>query len=145
MHGNDVKQFGFSLLENPDEATEPFDVAFHTSGTGAGLQAALDLVGLEGRVIEMSWYGDQAVNVHLGGDFHILRKQLISSQVSRIPVAMQARWDHRRRMRAVFKMLRDPAFDMHLTHEITLEEAAELFNDWRSSPPEGIGYCIRYS
>lgn len=137
-------QFGFTLLDDPTEALEPFDVAFHTSGTGIGLQTAIDLVGLEGRVIEMSWYGNRSVSVHLGGEFHTLRKQLISSQVSNIPVAMQARWDHRRRMQAVFDLLRNPVYDQHITHEISLEEAAELFNQWRSIPAEGIGYCIKY-
>ena len=139
-----AEQFGFKVLEDPADAMEPYDIAFHTSGTGVGLQTALDLVGLEGRVIEMSWYGDVSVNVHLGGEFHILRKQLISSQVSRIPVSMLARWDHRRRMKAVFDLLQDAAYDMHITHEVSLQEAAELFNQWRTTVPDGLGYCIVY-
>lgn len=139
-----AEQFGFKVLDDPSDAIEPYDIAFHTSGTGAGLQTALNLVGLEGRIIEMSWYGDVSVNVYLGGEFHILRKQLISSQVSRIPVSMLARWDHRRRMKVVFDLLQDQAYDMHITHEISLKEAEELFNQWRKNLPEGLGYCIVY-
>lgn len=50
-------------------AMEPFDIAFHTSATQEGLQMAIDCVGMEGRVVEMSWYGARPVTLHLGGDF----------------------------------------------------------------------------
>lgn len=139
-----VEQFGFSLLEDSSEAIAPFDVAFHTSATQEGLQTAIDLVGLEGRVVEMSWYGNRHVSLSLGGEFHIMRKQIISSQVGRIPSTMSARWDFQRRKETVFELLRNPAFDQHITHEVSLEEAADLFNAWRTQAPEGLGYCIRY-
>ncbi len=139
-----AEQFGFSLLEDPSAAIEPFDIAFHSSATQKGLQTAIDLVGLEGRVVEMSWYGDRQVSLNLGGEFHLLRKHIISTQVSRIPATMTARWDLHRRKKVVFDLLRDPAYDQHITHEVTLEEAAELFNAWRLHPPEGLGYCIVY-
>lgn len=139
-----AEQFGFTLIEDPTEAIAPYDVAFHTSGTQEGLQTAIDLVGMEGRVIEMSWYGNKPVTLNLGAEFHSMRKQIISSQVGRIPANMSARWDFYRRKKIVFDILRDPAFDQHITHEVSLEEAAELFNNWRTNPPEGLGYCIRY-
>ena len=139
-----ARQLGFDVLQDLAEATEPFDVAFHSSATQAGLQSAIDLVGLEGKVIEMSWYGNRSVTLELGGDFHVLRKKIISSQVGTIPLKMQAQWDQRRRKQAVFDLLKDPAFDMHITHEVTLEEAAELFNQWRKTKVEGLGYCIKY-
>ena len=139
-----AEQFGFKLLEDLGTVFTPFDIAFHTSGTQEGLQTAIDLVGLEGRVVEMSWYGRKAVTLDLGGEFHTLRKRIIGSQVSNIPGTMQPGWDRRRRQKAVFRLLRDPAFDRHITHEVTLEEAAALFNQWRTQPPEGLGYCIRY-
>jgi hypothetical protein len=109
--------------EDPSDAIEPLTLHF-IQVVQESTADSPDLVGLEGRVIEMSWYGDASVTVHLGGEFHILRKQLISSQVSRIPGTMLARWDHRRRMKAVFDLLRDPAYDMHITHDVSLEEVA---------------------
>jgi len=136
--------FGFCLLEDPDAAMEPFDVAFHCSGTGSGLQLALDLVGKEGRVIELSWYGTHPVNISLGGEFHNLRKRIISSQVGSIPSHMASRWDFHRRKRAVFELLKDSAYDQHITNVISLEEAAALFKTWRHKSPEGLGYCVDY-
>ena len=136
--------FGFSLLEDPDGAIAPFDVAFHCSGTGQGLQLALNLVGKEGRVVELSWYGTHPVNISLGGAFHSLRKRIISSQVGSIPPHMSSRWDFRRRKETVFELLKDSAYDQHITNVITLDEAATLFNTWRHESPKGLGYCIQY-
>ncbi|MDX1477692.1 MAG: hypothetical protein R3301_08275, partial [Saprospiraceae bacterium] len=102
-------------------------------------------VGLEGRVVELSWYGGDATTLQLGGEFHSLRKRLISSQVSRIPAHQRARWDHDRRKQKVFDLLADPQYDAHITHTISLAEAASLFNQSREAPPEGLGYCIEYA
>src|SRR5690606_38666407 len=46
------------------------DVVFHTSVNEAGLNLALDCAGMEGTVVELSWYGDKPVRVELGGPFH---------------------------------------------------------------------------
>jgi threonine dehydrogenase-like Zn-dependent dehydrogenase len=139
-----AKDFGFDLLEDPDAAIEPFDVAFHCSGTGAGLQRAMDLVGKEGRIIELSWYGMHPVKISLGGTFHNLRKKIISSQVGSIPPHMGPLWGFHRRKKAVFELLKDSVFDQHITHEVSLEEAASLFKTWRHEKPDGLGYCICY-
>lgn len=138
-----VSDFGFKLLEDMD-GNQPFDVAFHCSATAAGLQQALDLVGKEGRVIELSWYGTQSVEISLGGTFHNLRKRIISSQVGSLPPHMTSAWDFVRRKETVFELLKNKNYDLHITHEVTLEEAAELFNRWRTERPEGLGYCIQY-
>jgi threonine dehydrogenase-like Zn-dependent dehydrogenase len=60
---------------------QAFDVAFHATGTGAGLQCAIDLLGFEGRVLELSWYGRQSVTLQLGGRFHRERQRIVASQV----------------------------------------------------------------
>src|SRR3954465_12951099 len=54
----------------PDEAAGGCDLVVHTSATSAGLQQALDLLGPEGAVLELSWYGDVEVRLSLGGAFH---------------------------------------------------------------------------
>jgi len=140
-----AREMGFGVVDIPITTSAPFDLAFNSSASEEGLQTALDAVGLEGRVIELSWYGDKQVSISLGGEFHALRKRILSSQVSRIPSHMATRWNFRRRKEAVFRLLRDPSFDMHITHEITLDEAPKLFEQWRKQSPDGIGYVIRYS
>ena len=37
------------------------DLVVHTSGTAAGLQLSLDLLGDDGTVTDLSWYGDTPV------------------------------------------------------------------------------------
>jgi 2-desacetyl-2-hydroxyethyl bacteriochlorophyllide A dehydrogenase len=67
---------------SPADTHSAYDLAFHTSGSSKGLQLAVDRVGQEGKVIELSWYGTKAIEVTLGGSFHTQRKQIIASQVS---------------------------------------------------------------
>ena len=50
----------------------------------AGLDTAIDCAGLEGTIVEMSWYGDKPVSVDLGGAFHSRRLKLVSSQVGQV-------------------------------------------------------------
>ncbi len=58
-----------------------FACALHATGSEAGLQLAIDAVGFEGRVVDLSWYGDRAVSLRLGATFHHQRKTLRASQV----------------------------------------------------------------
>ena len=133
-------EMGFTVHEDG----APYDVAFHTSASQEGLQKCIDSVGLEGRIVELSWYGDCTVELQLGGEFHAMRKQIVSSQVARIKSDRQSRWDLRRRKEVVFELLKNPVFDSHITHHVSLTEAAELFIRWRTQPPAGLSYCIHY-
>ncbi len=120
------------------------DLAFHTSSTSEGLQTCIDSVGKEGKVIELSWYGNKAVNIKLGSGFHIDRKQVISSQVSNIPAVKGARWNFQRRKNLIFELLRNPNFDQHISHVIGFEDTPSFFRKLRNQLPEGIGYAISY-
>jgi NADPH:quinone reductase-like Zn-dependent oxidoreductase len=105
-----------------------FDLAFHASGSAAGLQEAIDRVGMEGRIVEVSWYGTAETPLRLGGTFHSQRKAIVSSQVSQLPSFQIARWDRIRRKQLVFSLLRDPAFDLLLNEPIPFDNLADFFN-----------------
>lgn len=107
---------------------EEFDVAFHASGSAAGLQEAIDRVGMEGRIVEVSWYGTAEIPLRLGGTFHSQRKTIIASQVSHLPAFQTARWNLMRRRQLVFSLLRDPAFDLLLDEPIPFDRLADFFN-----------------
>jgi threonine dehydrogenase-like Zn-dependent dehydrogenase len=109
-------------------AEEEFDLAFDASGSAAGLQEAIDRVGTEGRVVEVSWFGADETPLRLGGSFHIQRKSLIASQVSRLPAFQTPRWDRIRRKQLVFSLLRDPTFDILLNEPIPFEKLPGFFN-----------------
>ncbi len=101
--------------ENP--GLQGLDAVVHASGNPAGLEQALALAGVEARVVEMSWYGDQPVPAPLGEAFHSRRLTLRSSQVGRIPPERAARWDYHRRLVLALSLLDDPALDALITGE----------------------------
>ena len=49
-------------LADPATAAGGCDLVVHASASSAGLQRSLELLGDEGEVIELSWYGTQRVS-----------------------------------------------------------------------------------
>jgi threonine dehydrogenase-like Zn-dependent dehydrogenase len=137
-----AESMGFRAASAP--AAEPFDAAFDTSGTPAGLQRAIDSVGVEGRVIAVSWFGARPARLDLGGGFHSRRKRIISSQVSRIPGAMRARWDTARRTGLVFRLLERQEFDLHLGPAIPFAGLPKAFGALVRPSHEGLSPLITY-
>ncbi|MCB0654271.1 MAG: zinc-binding alcohol dehydrogenase [Saprospiraceae bacterium] len=136
------KSMGFDIVE--DISMQEFDLAFNTTSSGAALQQCIESVGREGKVVELSWYGTKEVVLHLGGDFHYQRKQIISSQVSQIPASRRARWDYKRRKETVFKLLQSSDFDQHISDVIAFDHAPAFFKQLRSGTFEGLGCCLKY-
>lgn len=137
-----AQEMGFSLCNREELAAQ--DIAFHTSGTSAGLQTAIESLGLEGKVIELSWYGNAAIQINLGGSFHQQRKQIISSQVSIVPTVRSSRWDYARRKQTVFELLKQSVFDHHITDILPFEETPAFFDQLRNGQAKGLGYLIKY-
>ena len=123
---------------------QDFDIAFHTTGSSSGLQACLDRVGFEGKVMELSWYGQQQVEIQLGSTFHSQRKQIISTQVSHLPANRLARWDYARRKSVVFRLLEDPVFDQHITGMVTFTELPVLFDKLRKNDLSELCWGVKY-
>jgi threonine dehydrogenase-like Zn-dependent dehydrogenase len=120
------------------------DLAFHCSGAPAGLATALDSVGQDGRVIELSWYGDTEVRLSLGGTFHSGRKRIIGSQVSRIAAHQLVRWTLRRRKELVFSLLARPELDRHITRSVAFPKLADFFDELRTGDPRGLSVLVEY-
>jgi NADPH:quinone reductase-like Zn-dependent oxidoreductase len=108
----------------PEHAPTDADVVFHTSATGAGLDAAIRCAGLEAPVVEVSWYGDRPATLELGGAFHSRRLRILSSQVGQISPSRRPRWSFRRRLEAALGLLASPALDALVAEEIAFETAA---------------------
>lgn len=120
------------------------DAVFHASASAPGLALAIASAGMEGRIIEMSWYGEGAVAAPLGGAFHSKRLQLISTQVGQVSPSRRPRWDYARRMAKAMELLRDDALDVLLDVEVSFDElparAAEIF----APGAKGLGIVVRY-
>ncbi|RYF81240.1 MAG: zinc-binding alcohol dehydrogenase [Comamonadaceae bacterium] len=99
----------------PDAAQRDADLVVHASGHPAGLATALELAGFEATVLELSWYGSQAVTLPLGEAFHARRLTLRSSQVGHVATAQRARWTHARRMGVALSLLQAPELDALIT------------------------------
>ncbi len=132
----------------PDEAPVEADVVFHASASAAGLNSAIACAGLEGTVVEMSWYGDKPVEVGLGGAFHSRRLRLVSSQVGQVSPGRRPRWDYGRRMAAALRLLDHPALDLLVAEEIAFEDAPRemprILAPGTSGRAHGLAPVIRY-
>jgi threonine dehydrogenase-like Zn-dependent dehydrogenase len=113
---------------SPEEATGECDLVVHASATEAGLARSLELLGDEGEVIELSWYGDRPVRVPLGESFHSRRLVVRSSQVGAVASARRARRSFGDRLTLALRLLADPAFDALITDERHFEDLPQLMS-----------------
>ena len=128
----------------PDDAEGDLDLVVHTSATGAGLQTAIDLLGFEGTVLELSWYGDTAATVGLGGSFHSKRLTVRASQVGAVAGSRRSRRSTADRLRLALELLRDPAFDALLTGESDFVELPDVLARLASGDLPALCHTIRY-
>jgi Zn-dependent alcohol dehydrogenase len=128
----------------PDTARRGADLVVHASGSPAGLRLALDLAAFEAVIVEMSWYGDQTVDVRLGEAFHARRLTIKSSQVGTVAAPQRARWDTRRRMQLALSMLADPALDVLITGESAFDDLPRVMAQLAAAPGDAIFHRIRY-
>jgi hypothetical protein len=137
-----ARDLGFKAEPGPGPV--PYDLAFDASGTPAGLQAAIDAVGLEGRIVALSWFGAGPARLALGGSFHSGRKRLISSQVSHIPGRLGPRWDRTRRAALVFSLLERPEYDRLVGPRISFADLPKAYGTLIGRRPGGLSPVIVY-
>jgi threonine dehydrogenase-like Zn-dependent dehydrogenase len=131
-------------FRDPSGLSRDADLVLHTSGSAAGLATALDVAGPEATIVELSWYGDQAVPASLGGSFHSRRLTLRSSQVGRVPLAQSARWDTRRRMALALGLLADPTLDALITGESAFDDLPSVLARLAAAPGDTLCHRVRY-
>lgn len=124
--------------------THDFDIAIHTSASSEGLSQAIDSLGFEGRLVEMSWYGEGSTAVPLGGAFHQKRLQIVSSQVGAVSPSRRSRWDFARRLRKALQLLDDPALDALITTEVAFSDLADHIGVILAPGADGIATVVKY-
>jgi threonine dehydrogenase-like Zn-dependent dehydrogenase len=110
----------------PDRAAGECDLVVHASATEAGLNRSLELLVLEGVVLELSWYGDRRVSLPLGEAFHSRRLVVRGSQVGTVASARRGRRDYADRLALALELLADPSYDALITSECRFEELPEV-------------------
>jgi threonine dehydrogenase-like Zn-dependent dehydrogenase len=134
---------GVELVE-PDDAAGGCDIVIHASATAAGLQRSLELLGDEGEVIELSWYGEKEIPVSLGSDFHARRLSIRASQVTEIAAARRARRSPADRMAVAFTFLRDEALDSLITGSSPFAELPETIRQIAAGELDAICHVVDY-
>ncbi len=129
----------------PASAGDGPDVVIHASGSASGLALALAIAAFEATIVDLSWYGDQAVPVALGEGFHARRLTLKSSQVGSVAATQRARWDAARRLQLALAMLADPALDVLITGESAFETLPEVMQQLAAAPGDTLCHRIRYA
>jgi NADPH:quinone reductase-like Zn-dependent oxidoreductase len=130
------------VFADPAEAPANQDLIVHASASEAGLRLALDRAGFEGRIVEASWYGDQAPAVPLGEAFHARRLRLIASQVGAVAPPMRGRRSHAERLRIALDLLAEPAYDALLEGPTRFEDMPAAMP--RILAPGGLCQVIDY-
>ncbi|MHA7293598.1 zinc-dependent alcohol dehydrogenase [Arthrobacter sp. HLT1-21] len=129
---------------HPDDALGNCDIVFHCSSTAPGLALGLGLLGDEGEVIELSWYGTHEPQVPLGADFHARRLSIRASQVGSIAAPRRARRTHQDRLAAALDALKDPAFDALLSGTSQFEDLPHVMRDLSSGTLSAVCHVIAY-
>lgn len=120
------------------------DAVFHASASAGGLALAIGAAGMEGKIVEMSWYGEGAVAAPLGGAFHSKRLQLISTQVGQVSPSRRPRWDYARRMAKAMDLLSDDRLDALLDVEVAFDDLPARAPDIFAPGAKGLGVVVRY-
>jgi threonine dehydrogenase-like Zn-dependent dehydrogenase len=129
---------------HPSEATGGRDLVVHASATSAGLQRSLELLGSDGEVIDLSWYGDSPVRLDLGGAFHSGRLGVRASQVGEVALNRRHRRTRGERLALALELLRDPAYDALFSGASTFDQLPELMAELSSGRRRAICHTITY-
>ncbi len=138
-----AEAFGVGFA-TPETAARERDVVFHASASAAGLQLCLDLIGREGTVTELSWYGDREVAVKLGGAFHSGRLAIRSSQVGAVSPARRGSRSFTDRLALALDLLREPAFDSLLSGRSDFDELPDVLAALSAGTKPALAHLITY-
>jgi threonine dehydrogenase-like Zn-dependent dehydrogenase len=128
----------------PADAPGGLDLVVHASATEAGLRRSLELLGTEGTLLELSWYGDREVALPLGEAFHSSRLTIRASQVGLVAPSRRARRTYADRLALALDLLRDPSFDALLTGSSPFAELPDVMAAIAAGELPGLCHTIRY-
>jgi hypothetical protein len=108
------------------------------------LARSLELLGDEGEVVELSWYGNREVTVPLGAAFHARRLVIRASQVGQVAAARRARRTHSDRLQLALDLLRDEAFDALITGSSPFRELPKTMRRLASGQLRALCHVVDY-
>jgi 2-desacetyl-2-hydroxyethyl bacteriochlorophyllide A dehydrogenase len=115
------------------------DVVYEASGAAAALQAALEVVAIEGEIVAVSLYGTTPVPLRLVPEFHYRRPRITSSQAGD-----QRRWDWVRRTEATVGLLRKLSVTEMIGTRVPFAEASRAYDVIDRNPQDNLGVLLTY-
>jgi 2-desacetyl-2-hydroxyethyl bacteriochlorophyllide A dehydrogenase len=103
------------------------DLVVEASGNPQALASSLQLLSHEGTALVCSWYGTRPASLPLGAAFHRRRLTIRSTQVSKLPAALTARWDRGRRAELAWRLARELPLPVLASHEFPFERVVEAY------------------
>jgi threonine dehydrogenase-like Zn-dependent dehydrogenase len=128
----------------PEDAAGECDLVLHASASEAGLARSLELLGDEGEVVELSWYGERAPRVPLGEAFHSRRLTVRASQVGRVAPARRARRSTTDRLALALRLLADPRFDALVSDSCAFDELPEVMAALAAGERPGLAVRVEF-
>jgi 2-desacetyl-2-hydroxyethyl bacteriochlorophyllide A dehydrogenase len=117
---------------------DEFDAVFEVTGSPSVLDSAVAHCAPDGRVVVVSFYGTRTSPLALGERFHRHRLRLVSSQVSRLPSRLSARFDFERRFGLVLHWLPRLPLDVLLGQRIPFERVPEIYAGLTRAQPQQV-------
>lgn len=134
-----------AALDEPAGDVLGADLAFELSGAPRALDAAIESVGYEGRVIVGSWYGTKPAALSgLGGNFHRNHVRIQSSQVSRVDSVFAGRWSKARRLETALRALERVDVATLISHRIPLDQAGEAYEMLCERPEDALQVILTH-
>lgn len=140
---NKANELGFQTY-TAEQCSQTFSLFYDTSSVQQGLQWCINHAQVEAHIIELSWYGNRAIELNLGMSFHYNRVKLIASQVSRIPLH-KPNETYLSRKQLACNWLHHDIYDQLFADNIAMQDVPDFFDSLRSGKlPDGLIWCIEY-
>jgi threonine dehydrogenase-like Zn-dependent dehydrogenase len=122
------------------------DVAVEASGASRALHQAIRATRFGGTVCLISFYGSEAVGLHLGEEFHINQLQLISARAESIPLRGAPSWTLSRMVETTLGWLASGRLRTEgiIQPVVSFEDAVEAYRAIDKHPERSIKLGIRF-
>lgn len=120
------------------------DIVFEASGAPAALQAAIAVLGQEGTLGVVSYYGDREVSLRLSPEFHFRRQRIVSTQAGSIGSGLQPRWSRQRRLEVAWSLLSSLSRHDLVSHRFDFGDAPRAYELLDRGLDDPFGILLQY-
>jgi 2-desacetyl-2-hydroxyethyl bacteriochlorophyllide A dehydrogenase len=122
------------------------DVCLEVSGHYGALHEAIRSVAYSSRVVVAGFFQGEGAGLRLGEEAHHNRPQLVVSQISGLPPAVQHRWDTYRLQSSFMQLAASGQLRLEelVTHVLPVDEAAKAFELLDTAPADALQVVLEF-